>query len=84
MLWHVLSAVAADNNASGKLTEYLAAEKMNLTVMNSDLRSLYTPITTENITSEKAYINRQLALIAAKIDTLKGFLGAQQKKQAAR
>ncbi|MDF1646251.1 MAG: mechanosensitive ion channel [Legionellaceae bacterium] len=72
---------ALQGSTSGKLIEYLAAEKVNLTVTNSNLRSFSIPITRDTINEQKARVATQQTLITAKIETLNGFLVSQEKKQ---
>ncbi|MCH9757231.1 MAG: mechanosensitive ion channel [Gammaproteobacteria bacterium] len=81
LIWS-LPGLALQEGTSGKLIEYLAAEKVNLTITNSNLRSFSMPITKETLSEQKERIATQLTLISAKIDTLNGFLVSQEKKQS--
>jgi potassium-dependent mechanosensitive channel len=74
-------ALTTENGTSGKLIEYLAAEKVNLTVANSEARSFSMPINAHNIEIQKKQTLAGLTLINAKIETLDGFLTNQKKKQ---
>jgi potassium-dependent mechanosensitive channel len=74
-------ALTTENGTSGKLIEYLAAEKVNLTVTNSEARSFSMPINARNIETQKKQTLTGLTLINAKIETLDGFLTNQKKKQ---
>jgi potassium-dependent mechanosensitive channel len=79
LIWSAPSA-ALKESTSSKLIEYLAVEKVNLTVTNSNLRSFSTPITKATYTEKKTWIVRQQKLIIAKIETLNAFLSNQEKK----
>ncbi len=74
-------ALQDGTSTSGKLIEYLAAEKANLTVANSDIQSFSAPITSETFAEQKERVTTQKNLIAAKIETLNAFLLNQRKKQ---
>lgn len=71
---------ASQRAASGKLIEYLAAEKVNLTVINSDARSRSIPITELNFKEKEKELTEQLMLMHAKIETLNNFLMNQEKR----
>ncbi|MDF1683378.1 MAG: mechanosensitive ion channel [Legionellaceae bacterium] len=79
VLWGASSA-ASQHAASGKLIEYLAAEKVNLTVTNSEARSRLSSITEANFNAKKEGVTRQLVLTLAKIGTLNDFLVSQEKR----
>ncbi len=80
LTWSFPSA-ALKTETSGKLIEYLAVEKVNLTVTNSNIRSFSIPITPETLVSQKERAATQQTLITAKIETLDAFLVSQTKKQ---
>ena len=69
VLWGI-SGAASQRAASGKLIEYLAVEKVNLTVTNSDARSRAILITEANFQAKKEDVARELALTHAKLETL--------------
>lgn len=79
VLWGA-SGSASQHAAAGKLIEYLASEKVNLTVMNSEARSRIGSITDTNFEERKEDVNTQLALMQAKIETLHAFLASQDKR----
>ncbi len=79
LIWSLPSAALKETTPS-KLIEYLAAEKVNLTVTNSYLRSFSEPITSATLPQQKAWVSKQLALITAKIETLNAFSDSQKKK----
>ena len=79
VLWGTPSA-ASQRAASGKLIEYLAAEKVNLTVTNSEARSRTSLITASNVKEKKEDVARALVLMHAKLETLDDFLVSQEKR----
>lgn len=79
VLWGA-SSVASQRTASGKLIEYLAAEKVNLTITNSEARSRTSTITKTNVNEQKEDVERALALIHARLETLDDFLASQEKR----
>ena len=79
VLWGI-SGAASQRAASGKLIEYLAVEKVNLTVTNSDARSRAILITEANFQAKKEDVARELALTHAKLETLDDFLTSQEKR----
>jgi len=79
VLWGAPS-MASQRAASGKLIEYLAVEKVNLTVTNSEARSCVTIITEANFKEKKEDLTTELVLIHAKLETLDDFLTSQTKR----
>ncbi len=79
ILWGTLS-VASQRAASGKLIEYLAAEKVNLTILNSEARSRSSSITEMNFKEKEVDVAEQLVLMHEKIETLESFLLSQGKR----
>lgn len=79
VLWGTSSA-ASQRAASGKLIEYLAAEKTNLTVSNSEARSRFSLITETNFKEKEEDVAGQLVLMHAKLKTLDDFLVSQEKR----
>lgn len=79
VLWGA-SGLASQYDASGKLIEYLASEKVNLTVINSEARSRLSSITDINFEERKDEVDTQLVLMQAKIETLHAFLASQNKR----
>lgn len=79
VLWGA-SSTASQYAASGKLIEYLAAEKVNLTVTNSEARSRLSSITETNFQEKKEAVARQIVLTHEKIETLNDFLVSQEKR----
>jgi len=79
VLWGA-SGFASQHAAAGKLIEYLASEKVNLTVTNSEARSRLSSITDINFEEGKEDVDSQLALMQAKIETLHAFLASQDKR----
>ncbi|MDF1678231.1 MAG: mechanosensitive ion channel [Legionellaceae bacterium] len=82
LTWSAVSR-AHETATSGQLIEYLAAEKVNLTLTNSNLRAFSVPITADNFSEQEERLAAQKTLIKAKIQTLKSFLDNQEKKQSA-
>ncbi|MCH9717027.1 MAG: hypothetical protein K0U52_08085, partial [Gammaproteobacteria bacterium] len=80
-IWSVPGAAVQDETSS-KFIEYLAAEKVNLTLTNSTLRSSTPPITHETAAKQKTEVRAQQALVNAKVSTLRAFLVIQEKKKA--
>lgn len=78
---YTLPAFASLDNTSEKLIEYLAVDKVNLTLLNSNLKTFSEAITPDTFEEQKRYISMQEAFINAKIETLTGFLSNQKKKQ---
>ncbi|MDX2345490.1 MAG: mechanosensitive ion channel [Legionella sp.] len=78
--WSVLGSAAEDTTPS-KLIEYLSAEKANLTVANSNLRSFSKPITRATVAEQKKWVIVQQRLITAKLEVLNAFSYSQKKKQ---
>ena len=66
VLWGA-SGFASQHAAAGKLIEYLASEKVNLTVTNSEARSRLSSITDINFEEGKEDVDSQLALMQAKL-----------------
>ena len=79
VFWNT-SYAAPQHVASGKLIEYLAAEKVNLTISNSEARSRFSSITDANFKEKKEDVEEQLVLLHAKLETLDDFLVSQQKR----
>jgi potassium-dependent mechanosensitive channel len=79
VLWSA-SSTASQRAASGKLIEYLAAEKVNLTVSNSEARSRFSSITETNFKEKEEDVTGQLVLMRAKLETLDDFLASQEKR----
>src|SRR3990167_9546539 len=74
------SSSALKESAQSKLIEYLAAEKVNLTLITSHLRAFSEPMAPEMVFEQKAWIEKQQKLIVAKIETLNAFLDSQNKR----
>lgn len=73
---------ASPTDSDGKLIEYLAQEKINLTTANNDIRLLHEPPTDQHhLTIRKQQNNSMLMLIQAKIVSLDNFLVNQRKQQ---
>ena len=78
----VTTSYAQPDDSTGKLIQYLAQEKINLTIANNETKlSSQQPIDQNNLTLRKQQNKAMLALIRAKMVSLDNFLANQRKQK---
>jgi potassium-dependent mechanosensitive channel len=72
---------AQSNDSTGKLIEYLAQEKINLTLASTQAEAVQAPLDQPTLTQRQQQNKAMLTLVEAKIASLDSFLMNQRKQQ---
>lgn len=78
-----MPALASPEDNSGKLIEFLAQEKINITIANHDLKQAMPPVDQHSLTIKNQQLETMISLVNSKIANFGSFL-SDQKKQARR